>query len=120
MPRQFRTHRPRKSKVGREAPESRTPSNEDLRRAKRFRSSARWQRKTAENLEAFPLCCDPFGDHEGQPEAATCSHHIEPVWLRFDLRLRNDNLASLCNACHGKTEAMERAGKPTRQLFKKK
>ena len=92
-----------------------------LRRAKNIRNSPRWQRFRGWLRRQHPLCCDPFGHHAEDGMAALTEHvhHIFPLSSDEGVRLActESNTAPLCVSCHGKIEGMERAGKPTRQLF---
>lgn len=85
--------------------------------AKRLRSSYRWQKCRNRFIKLNPLCCNPFNDHH-EAVPAKQVHHIEPVAEAPELLCVTSNLASLCDDCHGKVEGMERAGKPTKKLFK--
>ncbi|MCC7314110.1 MAG: HNH endonuclease [Planctomycetes bacterium] len=84
--------------------------------ARQFRSSKQWQQARARHLSMHPLCRDPLGQH-GIPVIATEVHHIEPVAKRYDLRLTEGNLASLCETCHLMIEAKSRNGQDVRSLF---
>lgn len=88
-----------------------------LANAARIRSSATWQRVRRQILAAHPFCADPFGRHRALRGFARDVHHIKPLAERPDLAFEPTNLAPLCTACHRRIEAMERAGRPTAQLF---
>ena len=99
--------------------ERRRRADPGLRQAQRIRSSARWQRFRNWFKRGHPLCCDPFGRHadDGVVVATAHAHHITSLAVRPDLACVESNCAPLCSRCHAKVEAMERAGKATRQLF---
>lgn len=80
-------------------------------RADMIRSSAGWQSVRRRFLAVHPVCgcC-------GQ-RLAEQVHHLEPVERRPDLALAWDNLAPVCTGCHARCNGLERAGKPTAQLF---
>lgn len=118
MPKRFKIHKAKPCDVGRVAPETTRPSDKALDLARKLRSTMRWTRASQRHRRAHPLCCDPLGDHDGQPVSAEMVHHVEPVWRRPDLLTDPANLASLCAACHGRIEAMEQSGRPTARLFK--
>ncbi|MBE7462876.1 MAG: HNH endonuclease [Planctomycetes bacterium] len=44
-------------------------------------------------------------------------HHIQPLHARPDLAFRIDNAAGVCASCHGRLNAMERAGTSTTGMF---
>jgi hypothetical protein len=119
MPKKVRTHKPPRCAVGRQAPESRAPSEREITIAQRLRNSGRWQKARRRQLREFPLCADPMGDHGGEPFPAAQAHHIIPLWAAPGLLTEASNLASLCALCHGRIEAAERAGINTRHRFQK-
>jgi len=43
----------------------------------------------------------------GRTTEATTVHHIYPINVRADLKLKSENLISLCNACHEKMHNRE-------------
>ena len=90
-----------------------------LRKAKKTRSSIRWQRFREWFIRRHPLCCDPFGHHEedGVTVATQQVHHIEPLTKRPTLACAESNCAAVCALCHAKTEARERRGQETKELF---
>lgn len=83
--------------------------------AKRIRNSVQWQRFRAYARRLMPLCVLCVG--EGRAEPTAHIHHIEPLSERPDLALRIDNAAGVCTRCHGKLNAMERAGASTSEMF---
>ena len=99
--------------------ERRRRADPGLRQAQRIRNSARWQRFRNWFKRRHPLCCDPFGWHreDGVTVPTAQVHHITSLAARPDLACVESNCAPLCSRCHAKVEAMERAGKATRQLF---
>lgn len=88
-----------------------------LARAKRIRSSKRWQATRDGFIRRHPLCANPFRRH-GPAEAATDVHHIQPLAVRPELAFDRGNLAPLCESCHNAVEALARQGKPTQHLFR--
>ena len=65
---------------------------------------------------AYPLCVDPFREHEG-PEPVESVHHVKPLKDYPELAFVTANLRSLCDSCHNQIEQLERSGKPTQNLF---
>lgn len=92
--------------------------SEAYAQARRFRSSKQWQDARERHLSIHPLCLDPLGQHVF-PVVATEVHHIQPVAKRYDLRLADANLASLCETCHLMIEAKARNGQDVRALFER-
>lgn len=72
------------------------------------RSTQRWRRVRARVLARNPLCGDPFGLHAGRIVPATQVDHKLGVWERPDLVYDEENLQSLCSACHSRKNALER------------
>ena len=85
--------------------------------AAQIRGSAQWQQLRAAHRNLEPFCRDPFRVHGSFPPPARASHHIEPLATRPDLAFEIANLAGVCVPCHARTEALERAGRPTAHLF---
>lgn len=79
-----------------------------LKRAKDIRSSRRWQRVRAIKLAKTPMCEDPYLAHRHNPRMAMQVDHIEQLTDRPDLAFTEENLQSLCVACHAKKSAEER------------
>lgn len=107
----------------RTAPDARTTYDQTTRKqtpelaeAKRIRSSARWTKTSRLVKSCNPLCCDPFKLH-GIGALTEHAHHVIGLAIRPDLAFDLRNLAPLCEACHTRTEGMERAGQSTAQLF---
>lgn len=98
------------------APKTKRLDTPELAEAARIRSTRRWQRLRNMHRRRFPLCCNPF-DYPSHEQPSQHVHHIEPLGRRPDLAFELGNLAPLCAACHAQIEAMERQGRPTRQLF---
>lgn len=96
--------------------DTRRKQNISLSMSARIRSSAQWQKVRALHRRLSPFCCDPFGQHT-LPAYNQASHHIRPLATHPHLAFDLTNLAPLCTSCHARIEAMERAGKPTEQLF---
>ena len=72
-----------------------------------FYNSAAWKRKRQKILRRDKfLCveCKRYGrrDSDGMPVAAETVHHIIPLEIDPTKKLDNDNLQSLCIACHNK------------------
>ena len=70
-----------------------------------FRSTAAWQKKREQIRERdLNLCvvCRSKGRYEYN--SLSC-HHIEPLEERYDLRLEDENLITLCQGCHELAEA---------------
>ena len=76
-------------------------------------------RKAEWHKRRHPLCFDPFGEHvkTGAVVPVAQTHHVVSVESRADLSLDEDNCVSLCVACHGRIEGMERSGRSTACLF---
>lgn len=75
-----------------------------------FRWSGIWKRK-AESIKQRDLymcrCCAAGMTHDKKPMyscAALSVHHIEPLAERFDLRLEDSNLITLCSHHHEQAE----------------
>lgn len=95
-------------------------ANAALALAAKIRSGVNWQKTRALHRALKPFCCDPLALHPDRPALNRTSHHIIPLVERPDLAYDLGNLAPLCTRCHAAIETMERAGKPTRQLFLQK
>ena len=91
--------------------------NPALALAAQIRGSSQWQQLRANHRDLEPFCRDPFRVHGFFPPPARASHHIEPLLTRPDLAFEMSNLAGVCVPCHARTEALERAGRPTAHLF---
>lgn len=113
-----RTHKPKIGYRSDAAYERKRAANPALAWAKRFRSSAVWQRFRAWFLARHPLCFNPFNDHSDK--AAEEVHHIVGLQQSPERALDETNCAGLCEPCHTAISAMERAGKNTTRLFKAK
>jgi len=92
-----------------------------LAKARKFRSSSLWQKVRAMFLRNNPLCADPFSNHfkEGGAVGGNQVHHIKGLSVRYDLRVTESNLATVCTRCHSKVEVLERQNRQTAYLFKK-
>lgn len=88
-----------------------------LAEAARIRNSSLWQQVRAMHRAQHPLCCDPFKEHGRFPVPMTQVHHIQGVAVAPHLAYDPSNLASLCDGCHHRIEALERAGKGTAEHF---
>ena len=73
-----------------------------------IRKTARWQKVRASKLTAFPLCEDPFQNHQDNTATAKQVHHIQGLATHPDLAFHADNLMSVCTVCHAKLEAQVR------------
>ncbi len=89
-------------------------NDEELGPISEFRGSIRWQRVRTTQVQKYPLCYDPFKNHEREGLPALCQsvHHIisllECLHLGVLERLGStpDNLRSLCSDCHNKVEGV--------------
>ena len=79
-----------------------------------IRKTSRWQKVRAAKLSAFPLCEDPFQNHQDNTATARQVHHIQGLATHPDLAFHADNLMSLCTACHARIEVSARQA--TREL----
>ena len=59
-----------------------------------------WAKIRNQKLSSAPLC--EMCEHHGVVNTASVVHHINPVEAAPNLRLRWDNLMSLCRDCHEK------------------
>lgn len=75
--------------------------------------SARWRVLAAHTRRIMPVCCDPLGMHRGVSLPSTSTHHIIPIHRAPELAYDPANLATLCERCHNKIDAMEEAGTDT-------
>lgn len=66
-----------------------------------FYKSNRWKRKRELILKRDNYRCKECSRYGKTTEAVTV-HHIVPVRENESLRLDNNNLISLCNACHNR------------------
>jgi 5-methylcytosine-specific restriction endonuclease McrA len=84
---------------------------EEYSRARRIRSSARWQKVRKTILGRRPICelCAKAISYE--------VHHKKAVATDPDLAFVSSNLAALCRRCHEKIEAAERRGICTEDIF---
>ena len=85
---------------------------EEYTRARRIRSSARWQKIRKTILSRRPICelCHKAISYE--------VHHIKAVAAAPDLAFVSSNLAALCQRCHLKIEAAERRGIDTEEIIR--
>lgn len=67
---------------------------------RKFYSSARWQKVRRKKIKQDPLC--EHCAEEGITKPAELVDHIVPIKVDWLLRLRLDNLQSLCHSCHAK------------------
>lgn len=81
---------------------------------KRFYSSDNWTRTRAYKLSVDPVCqcagctvCSPGADR-ACAKAATHVDHIAPLRVSPMRALDEDNLQSLCHACHSAKTAVEK------------
>ena len=65
----------------------------------KFYKSSAWEKKRLEILERDNYECQRCKE-KGGFSPATCVHHIKHLKDRPDLALDDDNLVSLCDACH--------------------
>ena len=90
-----------------------------LARAKKIRSTARWQKVQRRVLRAWPLCCDPFGSHKKDKATVPSAqaHHVIGLREDPDLAFVLSNCRGICLPCHDAIEKLHRAGKPTQKYF---
>ena len=69
--------------------------------ALRFYKSTVWEKKRLEILKRDNYECQ-ICKREGGFTPATTVHHIIPLEQRLDLALDDDNLLSVCAACHNR------------------
>lgn len=69
--------------------------------ARRFYRSPEWRTKRREILQRDNGECQQC-KREGKFSPANTVHHIVPLLERPDLALDDDNLESLCAACHNR------------------
>jgi len=77
-----------------------------------FRSSAKWKKKRAQIMSRDGYLCRVCmtQDEETKNKYVTTGlsvHHIEPLHEDYELRLDDDNLITLCAACHERAEKGE-------------
>lgn len=92
MPKQPKTHNPYKSEY--------QPPTKGKERARKIRSSYRWQKVRKITMGQRPLC-------EGCGRAAEQVHHIEPLHTHPHLAFVDSNLSPVCTGCHAKIERGE-------------
>ena len=90
-----------------------------LAQAQKIRNSGRWQHVRAMALRRNPLCFDPFGFHKADKTIVPADqvHHIKPLALFLEWAYVLENLASVCFACHGKIDGLERRGLDATKYF---
>lgn len=88
---------PRVNWSGRHEYETATLPTPEYSRARKIRSSRRWQLVRDLKIKKNPLCEDC-----GAPAAEV--HHVLPVVARPDLAFTLENLRSLCRDCHARQE----------------
>lgn len=115
MPKKFTQHRTPPCEIGRrvvhQVYDKKRYEDGKLGPAASFRSSVRWQRVRNSHMAKFPLCADPFHDHDvdlGGGVPASGVHHVVPLIERVDLGCNPANLRSLCSSCHHRVEVMYR------------
>ena len=56
----------------------------------------------------WPLCEDPFKDHERRDDTETAKqvHHVKGLATHPELAYDLDNLMSVCTRCHAKLERL--------------
>ena len=120
MPTKAPVHGSRPKSEQRRAYDQQRKHSPALAQAARIRGSVRWQKVREWFRKQNPLCADPFGDHASERRTVVADqvHHIQALAKRPDLAFDASNLAGLCTECHNRIERMERAGKPTAELFK--
>ena len=83
-------------------------------KVRRFRNSFEWRKKRAEIRERDNYLCRVCFSLGRMTHHGISVHHIESLSDRFDLRLRDDNLLSLCEEHHRAADS----GKFTRKHLK--
>ena len=89
----------------------------------KFRWSKAWQDKREEIKQRDKyMCVHCFKKHEGEPinkdminYRSLSVHHIVPLCEDYDKRLDDDNLITLCGACHEEAEQ----GKISRETLRR-
>ena len=71
-----------------------------------FYKTSAWKRKRQIILRRDKYMCMECKRY-GRTTEATTVHHIYPINVRADLKLKSENLISLCNACHEKMHNRE-------------
>jgi 5-methylcytosine-specific restriction protein A len=79
-----------------------------MKKANPFYTSKRWRKKRAYILYRDKHLCQECKKYGRNKEADTV-HHIEELEDAPELALKNNNLVSLCRACHNKQHP-ERGG----------
>lgn len=85
---------------------------------RKFYKSPIWRRKRRSILQRDNYECQSC-KKEGGFSPATCVHHIKHLKDRPDLALDDNNLISLCDACHNK-EHPEKFIEPPKNLLAEK
>lgn len=75
--------------------------------AKAFYGSRAWKALRKVKLAADPLCEDCL--EKGLLVPAAIADHIEPISVRPDLALAQENLGSKCWSCHSRRHAAEQS-----------
>ena len=75
-------------------------------RAKKFYANRAWRRLRKIQLNEQPLC--EMCLEEGITKQADMVDHVVPIQVDWSLRLKKDNLQSLCNKCHAVKSAGDR------------
>ena len=88
MPNTPPTHRPKQPYV---------PPTPAKAMARKIRNSRRWRKVRKQVLAMRPICeyCDRPGEQV---------HHVQPLHTHPELAFVDENLASVCTACHSKLE----------------
>ena len=71
--------------------------------SKQFRNSKKWKDKRLYILKRDAYKCQECRKYLMNVDAFHV-HHIIAIDDNWDLRLKNDNLTSLCTACHSRVE----------------
>jgi 5-methylcytosine-specific restriction protein A len=77
--------------------------------AANIRSGWKWKKVRRQKLTGWPLCQDPFKDHERRnaTETAKQVHHIVGLATHPELAYTLDNLMSVCTRCHARLERLD-------------
>ena len=117
MPNLDNRHKPKRSAHKHKAQDLKPgwkPRTKEQEQARKFRSTAQWQKIRAIQLQKYPICMHPFCKFGTE---ATTVHHIKAIVDDQSAAIRLENCIPLCTKHHAVIEALERAGKPTQTIF---
>jgi 5-methylcytosine-specific restriction endonuclease McrA len=81
-----------------------------------FYKSGRWKKKRRHILKRDGYLCQECKKY-GRRVAATTVHHVKELELYPELAFDDDNLVSLCDACHNKKHPNKGGNKGERRRF---